>query len=204
LTLATVARLIGVVVNEPELLRRARQGDLAAFNELVDEYERLVFSVCLRLLGQRQAAEDATQEAFISAWRGIGGLRGAFRPWLLRIASNACTDELRRRGRRPAASLETALEEGMPEPPVRTPSPEESALDSELRQRINGALQDLPADQRLALVLCDVEGLDYAEIAGVMRCSLGTVKSRISRGRARLRQLLLTEPELLPGRYRPQ
>jgi RNA polymerase sigma-70 factor (ECF subfamily) len=192
------------VIDEADLLRRAREGELQAFNALVLEYQGLVFSVCFRLLGQRQAAEDATQDAFVAAWRGLGGLKGAFRPWLLRIAANACTDELRRRGRRPASSLETALEEGVPEPFDSDPSPETAALDQELRRRLEAALQELPEDQRLALVLCDVEGLDYGEIAAVMRTSLGTVKSRISRGRARMRQLLLAAPELLPGRFRPQ
>ncbi len=184
-------------------LLRAREGDLAAFNELVLEHQALVFNLCLRMLGGRQAAEDAAQEAFFAAWRGLGGLRGdAFRSWLLRIAANLCRDELRRRGRRPAASLETALEEGVPEPADAEPPPESHALDAELRRRIAAALTRLPEDQRLAVVLADVEGLDYTEIGSVMRTSLGTVKSRIARGRARLRQLLLAEPELLPARFR--
>jgi RNA polymerase sigma-70 factor (ECF subfamily) len=192
------------VIDTADLLQRARAGELHAFNALVVEYQGLVFSVCLRMLGQRQAAEDATQEAFLAAWRGLGGLKGAFRPWLLRIAANACTDELRRRGRRPASSLETALEEGVPEPFDPERSPETSALDSELRRRLDASLRELPEDQRFALVLCDVEGLDYSEIASVMKTSLGTVKSRISRARSRMRELLQAEPELLPGRFRPQ
>ena len=192
------------MTNEAEGLRRAREGDLAAFNELVLQHQGLVFSVCLRILGQQQAAEDATQDAFIAAWRGIGGLRGAFRPWLLRIATNACTDELRRRGRRPAASLETALEEGAPEPFDPEPSPEARALGSERRQHLEAALQVLPEDQRIALVLCDIEGLDYGEIAAAMQTSVGTVKSRISRGRARMRQILQATGELLPERYRQE
>lgn len=190
---------------EAELLQRARRGDLDAFNGLVTAYEGTVYSLCYRLLGQRQAAEDATQEAFLAAWRGIGGLRGdAFRPWLLRIAANACRDELRRRARRPSASLDVALAEGTPEPADPAPSPEASALRTEARGRLEALLAQLSAEQRLALLLRDVEGLDYAEIAFVMRTSLGTVKSRIARGRGRLRQLLLAEGELLPGRHRPE
>jgi RNA polymerase sigma factor (sigma-70 family) len=189
---------------EAVLLKRACAGDLEAYNGLVVHYQGLVFSVCLRMLGERTAAEDAAQEAFIAAWRGLASLRGAFRPWLLRIAANACTDALRRRGRRSAASLETALEAGVPEPPDPAVLPEDRALEGELRSRLESALLELPADQRLALVLCDVEGLDYAEIASATRISLGTVKSRISRGRARLRELLLREPELLPARFRRQ
>lgn len=186
-------------------LRRAREGDIAAFNELVLEHQGLVVNLCYRLLGQRQQAEDAAQEAFIAAWRGLGGLRGdIFRPWLLRIAANACKDELRRRGRRPSTSLDDALEDGMPEPPDAGPQPEPVLLQGELRDRIEVALRELPDEQRLALVLCDIEGLDYVEIATAMGTSLGTVKSRIARGRARLRDVLLREPELLPTRFRPK
>src|SRR6266540_5020753 len=106
-------------------LQRARQGDLIAFNELVLEHQGLVFNLCFRLLRQRQSAEDVCQEAFISAWRNLAGLRGdAFRPWLLRIAAHTCHDALRRRGRRPSSSLDLALEEGVPEPPGSDPSPE--------------------------------------------------------------------------------
>jgi RNA polymerase sigma-70 factor (ECF subfamily) len=155
------------------------------------------------MIGERQAAEDLAQEAFISAWRNIAGMRGdAFRPWLLRIVANACRDELRRRGRRPTASLDVALEEGMPEPPDAAPLPEASLLDYELRGQVESALAELSEEQRLAVVLCDVEGLDYTEIAAVMKTSLGTVKSRIARGRLRLREVLLRQPELLPSRFR--
>jgi RNA polymerase sigma-70 factor (ECF subfamily) len=190
------------VIEEADQLRLAREGDLDAFNALVHEHQSLVFSLCLRQLGQRQAAEDATQEAFIAAWRNLPSLRGPFRPWLLRIALNACTDEQRRRGRRRASSLDTALEEGMPEPPDVDPTPESAALTNELHDRLEALLGRLPEDQRLAIILCDVEGLEYTEIAVALGTNLGTVKSRIARGRARLRELLRAEPELLPDRYR--
>jgi RNA polymerase sigma-70 factor (ECF subfamily) len=191
------------VVREENRARLAREGDLSAFNELVVEYQGLVYNVCYRMLGQTQAAEDATQEAFVSAWRNIATMRGeAFRPWLLRIATNLCRDELRRRTRRPSSSLDVALEAGVPEPPDADPLPEDRALNRELRAGLDAALALLPEDQRTAIVLCDVEGLDYSEIASVMKTSLGTVKSRIARGRLRLREALLRQPELLPGRFR--
>lgn len=177
-------------------LQRAREGDLGAFNDLVLEYQSLVFNLCLRQLGHRQAAEDAAQEAFVSAWRNLGGLRGAFRPWLLRIAANACTDEQRRRGRRPQSSLDVALEAGVPEPFDDDPLPETTLLQGELRREVEVALQTLPEEQRLAVILSDLQGLDYAEISQVMNTSLGTVKSRIARGRARLREVLLPSGEL--------
>jgi RNA polymerase sigma-70 factor (ECF subfamily) len=190
-------------VSGDSLLDRARRGDLAAFNSLVEEHQGIVYNVCLRMLGSPAAAEDAAQDAFISAWRNLASLRGdQFRAWLLRIAANACRDELRRRSRRPAASLETALEEGMPDPADPDPSPEASVLSSELRGGIQAALLELPDDQRLAVILCDLQGLEYDEIARATGANIGTVKSRLSRGRARLRALLLAKPELLPDHFR--
>jgi RNA polymerase sigma-70 factor (ECF subfamily) len=188
--------------DEDALVQRARSGELAAFNSLVLHYQNAIYNLCLKLTGKPQSAEDAAQECFISAWRNLGGLRGSFRPWLMRIAANACTDELRRHARRPSSSLDLALEGGMPEPDDRGPSPEDAALSSDLRERLEGMLSQLPFDQRLAIVLSDVEGLDYSEIAQVTKASLGTVKSRIARGRARLRDLLRTDGELLPAHWR--
>lgn len=185
---------------QDDRLSRARAGDLDAFNDLIVEHQGTVYALCYRLMGQRQAAEDAAQEAVISAWRGIAGLRGeTFRPWLLRIAANACRDELRRRVRRPTGSLEVALEAGVPEPPTEAISPEGGLMQEELRRDLEEALAQLPEEQRTAVVLCDVEGLDYNEIAAAMSTSIGTVKSRIARGRGRLRALLSSKRELLAG-----
>jgi len=181
---------------EASLLRDSLAGDLDAFNRLVELHQRLVFNICLRMLGSPAAAEDATQEAFISAWRNISSFRGqSFRAWLTRIAANACTDELRRRSRRPAVSLDApaAGEEAPLEIPDRAAGPEEAALRADQRRRIQAALLDLPADQRLAVVMCDVQGFAYEEIAEAMRTSVGTVKSRIARGREKLRRLLAAE-----------
>jgi len=193
------------MIDEASVLARARRGDLDAFNDLVVLHQDRVYSLCLRMLASPQAAEDATQDAFISAWQNISRLRGErFRPWLLRIAANLCLDRLRSQARRPARSLETALEEGMPEPFDPAPPPESSVLIQELRGRLEVALARLPPDQRLALLLCDVEDLDYKEIAAVMKTSIGTVKSRISRGRSRLREILRAEMEPSSGPGRPE
>ena len=188
-------------LNEPELIERSRRGDLEAFNTIVAAYQNQVYGLCLRMLGSPQAAEDAAQEAFISAFRNVGRMRGeSARPWLLRIASNACIDEHRRRRRRPQVSLDVASQEDEPERPleVADPSagPEQQALRGELREALQAELLSLPSDQRLAVILCDVEGLSYDEIATTMKSSVGTVKSRISRGRARLRESLRARPEL--------
>jgi RNA polymerase sigma-70 factor (ECF subfamily) len=192
-------------VAEADLITRAGKGDLAAFNALVEHYQSAVYSLCLRMLGSQQPAEDAAQEAFLAAYRHLERFRGGvFRPWLFRIAANACYDELRRRRARPAASLDAPHEGERPhDVPGREASPEERAEGAELRQAIEAALARLPFEQRLVIVLCDVQGLDYAEIAQATGASLGTVKSRISRGRLAMRALLQEHAELLPSRFRP-
>jgi len=175
---------------EAELLARARDGDLGAFNQLVDHHQRLVYNLCCRMLGSTSLAEDVTQDTFLSAFRHITRCRGdRFRPWLLRIAANACTDELRRRGRRRAISLDAPqpVDDAPIDPPDPSPGPESEAVRAEQRREIGTALLRLPEDQRLAVILCDVQGLSYEEIAVSMQTSIGTVKSRIARGREKLR-----------------
>ncbi len=186
---------------DDELAERAKQGELGAFNALVGRYQRPVFGLCLRMLSSPPAAEDAAQDAFVSAWRGIGGYRGgSFQAWILRIAGNQCRDELRKRKRRPSDSLDSMIEAGgdAAAPPSRERSPEGRAMGAETAGVIQQGLATLPAEQRQAVLLSDVHGLAYDEIATAMGSSVGTVKSRISRGRARLR-IFLTERGELPG-----
>lgn len=194
-----------VSADEVALVARSREGELSAFNALVEIYQGQVYNLCLRMLASAEAAEDAAQETFLSAYRNIARYRGpVFRAWLLRIAVNACTDELRRRRRRPQVSLDAASPEGSAalELPDSSGLPEEQALRSETLRNIQGALMRLPADQRVAVVLCDVQGLSYEEISASLGVSLGTVKSRISRGRSRLRRLLTQQGELLAAPHR--
>jgi len=178
---------------EADLVRRACTGDLDAFNELVDLHQRAVYNLCLRMLGSQAAAEDAAQDAFLSAFRHAAGFRGAsFRAWLMRIAANACTDELRRRARRPAMSLDQPPPGADDPPDVADPAagPETLALRAEQERVVQAALLRLPEDQRLAVIMCDLQGFAYEEIADAMRTSVGTVKSRIARGRDKLRREL--------------
>ncbi len=178
---------------EADLVIAARDGNLDAFNGLVDLHERGVFNLCLRMLGSREAAEDAAQDAFLAAFRNVRGFRGAsFRAWLMRIAANACTDELRRRGRRPAHSLD-APPPGADDPldiADASAGPEAELLRKEQQAALQAALLQLPSDQRMAVIMCDLQGFSYEEIGEAMRSSLGTVKSRIARGREKLRGLL--------------
>lgn len=192
--------------DEAALIERARSGDLDAFNALVLAYQGRVYNLCLRMLRSPQAAEDATQEAFVSAYRGIGSLRGTgFRSWLLRIAANACLDELRRRRSRPQTPLTTGADaEGRAarELPAADEPLEQRAERMELTRCLKEGLSTLPPDQRLAVLLRDVHGLAYEEVGRITGAATGTVKSRISRGRAAMKDFLRARGELLPPRFR--
>jgi RNA polymerase sigma-70 factor (ECF subfamily) len=183
---------------EARRLDAAREGDLAAFNWLVLRYQTRVYNLCLRMLTDPDAAADATQEAFLSAYKAIGRFKGEqFRTWLFRIATNACLDMLRSRKRKPSQSLYSYShdpeEEAEPLPIADldpTIDPESSALRAEVAEAIQRGLDSLPDEQRIALVLVDVQGLSYDEAATITGANLGTIKSRINRGRARLRDYL--------------
>lgn len=192
-------------MDEVALIRQAKKGDVAAFNRLVLHYQGLVYNVTYRIMGEPQAAEDITQEAFISAYQALNRFRGGnFKAWLLRIATNSCYDELRRRKRRPQASLDKITEDNESFAFLRNPQegPEGQQQRMELVQAIEHCLDGLPDEQRVTAILCDVEGYDYNEIAEITSVSLGTVKSRLSRARARLRDCLQAFAELLPANYR--
>jgi RNA polymerase sigma-70 factor (ECF subfamily) len=169
------------------------QQSLDHFNQLVMDYQDLVFNQAYRILGDPQAAEDAAQEAFILAYRKFHTYKGgSLRAWLLRIVTNLCYDEFRRQSRARTVALEPVDDFGdeieSPEwlaDPAGTP--EEAAENSELRDTIQGSINRLPAKNRIALVLIDVQGLDYIEAAEVMRCPVGTVKSRLARARLQMR-----------------
>lgn len=194
-------------MDEQALIRQAQDGDVDAFNDLVLFYQDRVYSAAYRIMGDPASAADATQEAFISAYRALARFRGgSFKSWLLRIVTNACYDELRRRKRRPADSIEDLTPEDSADPPPQLVStaenPEAHAQRMELSQAIEDCVADLAVEQRALVVLRDVEGLDYREIATATGVALGTVKSRLSRARAQLRDCLQAVAELLPAAYR--
>jgi len=192
-------------VDEKALIASAKQGDTRAFNQLVSHYQDMVYNIAYRILGDADGAADASQDTFLSAYQAVGKFKGAsFKAWLLRIATNACYDQLRLKKRRPTSSLEALYTEAEPSSHFVNgrETPEEHALRQELGQTIQGGVDTLPPDQRMTLVLSDVQGLSYKEIAQVTGVSLGTVKSRLSRARASLRDYLLAQGELLPAAYR--
>jgi RNA polymerase sigma-70 factor (ECF subfamily) len=192
-------------MDEQTLVAAARRGDHQAFNKLILNYQTLVYNVAYRMLRDPDAAADATQEAFVSAFRALHGFRGgSFKAWLLRIVTNACYDQLRMAKRRPSSSLDDLVVESDHSPMLMddAESPEQYALRQDLSRTIQKGLDQLPLDQKVTVILSDIQGLSYEEIAEVTGVALGTVKSRLSRGRLRLRDYLQQREELLPNRYR--
>jgi RNA polymerase sigma-70 factor (ECF subfamily) len=186
--------------DEAAVIARAAGGDRIAFTQLMEHYQGACYGLAWRLLSDADQAADATQDAFIHAYRAIGSFRGGvFRSWLLRITANASYDLMRRAQRRPSSPLPDP-DEGAPElPDLGAVNPVAEATKSELYRHLEVALARLPADQRTAVVLCDVYGMDYNEVAQMTQSALGTVKSRIHRGRLRLRELLAEHRELFTG-----
>ena len=178
---------------EQELVHRSLQGDLEAFNRLVEQYQwGPVYNLALRMLSNPAAAEDASQEVFISAYQALRRYRrGSFKAWLLTITANACRDALRKRKRQQEVSLEETVETTGLTVASGSPSPEEYTLSREVQREVQKALDLLSDDHRLAILFVDLQGLDYAEAAQAMSVSLGTLKSRLSRGRAQLKEHLL-------------
>jgi RNA polymerase sigma-70 factor, ECF subfamily len=161
------------------------------------------------VLGDAASAQDATQDAFISAYKHLRTFRGgSFKAWLLRIVTNACYDQLRVKQRRPTASLDALLlDADNPAPgidPVAPETPQDFAERQELGAAIQRGLAVLPADQRMTFVFVDIEGFSYEQAAEAMQTNVGTVKSRLSRARGALRDFMLAQEELLPARYRLQ
>jgi RNA polymerase sigma-70 factor (ECF subfamily) len=191
---------------EQQLIGRAVAGDLEAFNQLILTYQNLAYSVAYRTLQEEDAAADAVQESFIKAFRSLATFQGgSFKSWIIRIVVNTCYDVLRSRRRRPTDSIEDFADDGDYAPQLEDPAerPDAFAQRMELSALIEQGIKNLPPDQRLALTLCDVHGYAYEEISEMTGMPMGTVKSRINRARAKVRDYLLQYPELLPSAFRP-
>lgn len=180
------------------LVEQALEGNLDAFNQLVTLYQDYLFALVVRVVNDRDSAADAVQEAFFSCFRNLARFRGdSFRSWLTRIALNAATDVLRYRKRRPADPYPEWEDDSWQPPAGEDASPERQAMRRQSSRMLATAMQQITDDQRKAILLYDVEGFDYQEIADMTGVSLGTVKSRIHRGRLALRELLVHDMELL-------
>jgi RNA polymerase sigma-70 factor (ECF subfamily) len=185
------------LADETDLVARAVRGDQWAFGRLAEHYQSACYGLAWRLLGDSDLAADATQEAFLHAYQAIARYRGGvFRSWLLRITANASYDLLRRSQRRPTTTLPDTADGEADLPDAAADDPAASASRREMFRRLERALGSLPEDQRAAVILCDVYGMDYGEVAVATRSALGTVKSRLHRGRLRLRELLAADREL--------
>ena len=181
------------------LLRRAQRGDPEAFEELIGPLEQLVWRVCWHYTGNRETAEDCGQEAMLRIWRSLDSYRGdcALESWVYRIAANCCMDYLRKKKRDKSVSVEPLREQGF-DPADPSPGTAEQVEAADEHRRLREAIALLPEDQREALILTQLEKVPYEEAARSLGVSEGTVKSRVNRAKARLREILSEEGELSP------
>lgn len=189
--------------SEQVLIDRSKAGDVAAFEELISVYQKKIYNLTFRMLGNLNDADDLTQETFIRVFKSISNFKGesTFSTWIYRIATNVCLDELRKRKNKKAISLdeEIKVDDGEIKRQIEsdTPLPDEIAEKEELRLFVKNAIESLPEEQRLIISLRDIQGLSYDEIAQVLECPSGTVKSRINRARQALKKILISKRELL-------
>ena len=185
-------------MTERELVARAQKGDTDAFEQLMLDSQDRVYTLCLRMTGDREDALDLAQEAFLNAWRGLPAFQGnsSFSTWVYRLASNACIDFLRKRRRRQDREDPRSLDDGeapLPEPVDPRGTPEEELERGELRRAVERGLQALPEHHRQVLIMRELSGLSYQEIGETLGLDLGTVKSRIARARLALKKFLVQE-----------
>ena len=188
---------------ENEIIRSVLRGNVNDFEKLVTAYEKNVYNIALKMVGDPDDAADMTQETFIKAYRALSGFRGdsKFSSWLYRIASNVCLDFLRSRSRHPQVSLSTVDEDDRAtfELPDMRQNPEEQLMKKLGMEAVRRGLEQLPEQQRQILVLRELGGLSYAELAQTLGLEEGTVKSRIFRARKRLCALLLCDGNISDG-----
>ena len=182
---------------ERALIKRASRGDADAFEQLLSGQETRMYAVALRMCGNREDAQDCVQEAMIRVYRALNSFKGqsSFSTWVYRVTMNSCLDELRKRKSRAATSLDAMIDNGFA-PSDDEHTPERRALQSEQKRVLEKAIAALPEDMRAAIVLRDIQGCSYDEIATILDTNVGTIKSRISRGREKLRGVLSGKTEL--------
>lgn len=188
------------------LVQKTKNGDLDAFDELVRRYEGKIYGMAYRFVGNHADANDLAQDTFIRVYQALAGFRGdaAFSTWLYRIAANICRDELRKRQRRRSVSMDEMIDASPANVPTAdgSYSPEETVQRRELQRQVQFCLNELSDDHRLVLIMREIQGLSYEEIASALQCSMGTVKSRISRARSALKEKMSEQGELLSSNDR--
>ena len=189
-------------ITEKELVTRCQTGDLSAYDKIMQRYEQKVYALCFRMSGNHNDAQDLAQEAFLKAFRALPSFKGQsqFSTWLYRIVTNTCLDERRKQARKPTLlSMDKPLETGDGQIaltlPDNAPDPLRVTLQNELQADIQQVLSQLPQEQRLVIVMRDLEGYSYEEISAVLDINMGTVKSRLSRARIKVRDLYLKKEE---------
>ncbi len=187
---------------EMELVKRAQSGDVAAFESLIEDYQKRIFSIAYRMIQHQEDAADLTQEVILKIFKNLDKFKGdsKFSTWVYRIATNTCLDEIKKSRRRTTYSLDKEIEteEGSmaAELPDTAPGPEEEAERKDIKKAVYAAIGQLGQEHKQVIVLRDLQGLSYEEIAEILHCSVGTVKSRISRARGNLKKLLAKNREL--------
>ncbi|MDO7788509.1 sigma-70 family RNA polymerase sigma factor [Desulforamulus aquiferis] len=184
------------------LVERSKKGDRAAFEHLVQLYENKVYTIAYRLMGNHADAADLAQDSFIKIYQALPNFRGdaSFSTWIYHITVNVCRDELRKRQRRPTVSLDEPANDNGSTYEVRStaPGPEEELDRNETQAMVQRCLNSLSDDYRTVLVMREIKEMSYEEIAEALGCSLGTVKSRLSRARQALKEKISKQMELLP------
>lgn len=188
------------------LVERSKNGDREAFEQLVQMYENKVYTIAYRLMGNHTDAADLAQEAFIKIYQALPNFRGdsSFSTWIYHITVNVCRDELRKRQRRPTVSLDDSPDNNTCTYELRSnmPTPEEELDRSETQAMVQQCLNELSDDYRIILVMREIQEMAYEEIAENLGCSLGTVKSRLSRARQALKEKISKQMELLSPKRR--
>ena len=184
-------------MEEDRLIERAMSGDARAFSELMSLHEKRMYAVAVRMCGNHEDAQDCLQEAMLRIFRAISGFKAqsSFSTWVYRITMNTCLDELRRRKSRPGTSLDGLLDAGW-SPTDERDTPEKHAVRSEQMRKLHAFIRELPEDMRAAVILRDIQGMSYEDIATALDTNVGTIKSRISRGREKLREKITAQAEL--------
>lgn len=183
-------------MDEKKLIQKAKAGDNKAFEELIEEHFKKIYNIAYRMTGNPDDASDMTQEVMIKLFRNIGSFKGdsKFSTWVYRVATNTCLDELKKQKRHSHTSLNAEFDTGEGELTYdvedTAPTPEEATEKKELRHTVAAAIQKLSPDHKAAIILRDIKGFSYDEIAKVLKCSEGTVKSRLNRARAALKEIL--------------
>lgn len=182
------------MTDENSALERAKQGDERAFEDLLAAYDKRIYNIAYRMMGNPNDAQDMAQEAIIKAYRNLGSFKGScmFSSWIYRITVNTCLDELRRRKKRNVVYLDAVENEGAAYPD-RAPLPDQVAESNEKYKVILSAIRDLTEDYKTVIVLRDMQGFSYQEISQIIDCNIGTVKSRINRARNILKSVLSKE-----------